>query len=111
MAGKLSDNCPKWADEMLRNLLEIEQYLGNIPSLEGWKSNYLEELQLKAIDEKNSGFKEGDAEIIFTRVVKGLHNENFSVDEILAFINARVGYKDGPKYCTLLEVKEALGLS
>lgn len=110
MNHKIDDKCPKWADEMIVNLFQIEQYLGNIPSNEGWRSNYVEEIQVKASNEKKSGFKESDAEMVFGRIVKGLVDEQFNPEEILQFINARVGYEGGPKYCTLEEVKEAIDL-
>ena len=108
MVKKIDDHCPKWADKMLINLFEMERFLGNIPSTEGWKSNYVEEVQAKADSVKISGFKEADSEFVFSRVVNGLVDENFPPEEIMQFINSRIGYEGGPKYCTLEEVKEAI---
>ena len=105
----IDDACPDWAVTMIDQLRQIEIILGNVPKAIEWKSSLLKNVNKKVFAENEGPISEYHAELMFTKIVKGLVEEQFSISEISTFINVRIGYKGGPKYCNENEVSRALG--
>lgn len=103
------DKCPEWAEDLIAKLREVEIILGNIPDSLAWKSEHLAKISERAFAKDEAVFDDKKAEFIYKRIVRGLHDENFSADSITKIINARIGYKGGPPYTSESEVREALG--
>jgi hypothetical protein len=108
MNKPLKDGCPEWAEDLLAKLREVEILLGHIPDSLTWKSEHLTKVNQRAFAKEEAVFDDKKAEFIYLRVVRGLGDEKFTVEQIAKFINARIGYKDGPPYTNEQEVKEAL---
>jgi hypothetical protein len=103
------DGCPAWADSLILELRHTEVLLGNIPDNDQWQSADLDELEKRlAADPDAENATEEKTEHLFRKISLGLNREGFSSDEIAAFVNARISYKGGPKYCDGREVGEAL---
>lgn len=100
--------CPDWSKVMIDQLLQVEIFLGNIPKSLEWSSERLEQVQRKLYSEEKGTITEEVAEILFRRIAKGLKSEGFSEVDIAQFINDRVGFKGGPKYCNAVDISEAL---
>jgi hypothetical protein len=86
----------------------MEISLGNVPASREWRSNFVTEVQDRIFNKLGEGIDAQATEILFGRIVKGLAADRFSPEEILALINARIGYAGGPPYCNLDEVSAAL---
>jgi hypothetical protein len=95
----VSDGCPEWAQVMIDQLLQVEIFLGNIPKVLEWSSERVDAIQRKVYADEKGAITEEVAELLFGRIVKGLTMEGFSEERIIQFVNARIGYKGGPKYC------------
>ncbi len=106
---KFEDGCPAWAEDLIMKLREVEILLGNIPDSLTWKSEHLKKVSERAFAKDEAVFDDKKAEFIYRRIVRGLADEKFSADKITAFINIRIGYKDGPPYTSIAEVQEAMG--
>ena len=105
---KTDDRCPEWAAKQIAQLREVEVYLGNIPKALEWESSHLNDVAKRSLSKEHSAITERTSELVFSKIVKSLNHEGFSLDEIESFINTRISYKGGPKYCSRLEVEEAL---
>jgi hypothetical protein len=103
-----SDNCPDWAASMIEQLRQVEIFLGNIPKGLAWESSHLDEVSKRSFAKDNATFDEGKADLVFRRIVKGLHGEGFTLELITEFVNRRIGYKGGPKYCDINDVNEVV---
>ena len=101
-------SCPDWAQVMIDQLLQVEIFLGNIPKSLEWSSERIEQVQRKLYSDEKGTMTDEVAEILFQRICKGLKVDNFSDLEIADFVNSRVAYKGGPKYCNESDIKEAL---
>jgi hypothetical protein len=93
---------------MIDQLLQVEIYLGNVSKGLEWSSERLESVLRKVYAEEKGAITEDVAEILFARIVKGLRMEGVSDDLIAEYMNARIGYKGGPKYCDASDVKAIL---
>lgn len=105
---KIDANCPDWAITMIDQLRQIEIFLGHIPKAIEWQSELLKDINKKIFAEQHGSISEDHSELLFGRISRGLHKEGFSTEEIATYINARIGYKGGPKYCSPAEVLESL---
>jgi hypothetical protein len=103
-----TDGCPLWAQEMIDQLRQIEIYLGNIPKSLSWESAPLELIAKRSFHKDQATFTEEKAHLVFCKIVKRLVQEGASHKEIADWINARIGYKGGPKYCDDNDIMEAL---
>ena len=95
----VSDGCPEWAQVMIDQLLQVEIFLGNIPKVLEWSSERVDAIQRKVYADEKGAITEEVSELLFSRIVKGLTMEGFSPDQIIQYVNLRIGYKGGPKYC------------
>ncbi len=102
------DGCPAFAAKMIDQLREVEIILGNIPKALDWRSEHVEAVEKSVFGEDESVFSEYHTEVIFSNIVNKLSGEGFEAEDIMGFINRRIGYKGGPKYCNLDEVREAV---
>ena len=100
--------CPEWAQVMIDQLLQVEIYLGNVSKGLEWSSERLESVLRKVYSEEKGAITEDVAELLFSRIVRGLRTEGVSDEKIAEFMNARIGYKGGPKYCDASDVKAVL---
>lgn len=106
--ANVDDSCPDWAITLIDQLRQVEIILGNIPKAIEWQSSMLKDVN-KRIDAEQSGpITEEHSELLFGRITRGLIKEGFSATDIATFINARIGYKGGPKYCSEVEINETL---
>jgi hypothetical protein len=105
---KVDDKCPDWAITIIDQLRQVEIILGNVPKAIEWQSSLLKNVNKKILAEHAGPISEELSEMLFSRVARGLVKEGFSPDDIAMFINARIGYKGGPNYCSSEEVKDAL---
>lgn len=103
----LKDACPEWAEDLIAKLREVEIILGNIPDSLTWKSEHLNKVSQRAFAKDEAVFDDKKAEFIYLRIVRGLDEEKFTSEQITQFINSRIGYKDGPPYTSISEVREA----
>ena len=104
----VDDACPDWAVTIIDQLRQVEIILGNVPKAIEWQSSMLKDVNKKIFAEQAGPISEEHAELLFGRVARGLVKEGFSKEDICTFINARIGYKGGPKYCDESEVQDAL---
>lgn len=95
----INDQCPPWAEEMIEQLRQIEIFLGHIPKSLAWESSHLDDVVKRAFHKSEAVFDEQKSELVFQRITKGLLKENYTKEQIAAFINRRIGYTGGPKYC------------
>lgn len=95
----IKDQCPSWAEEMIEQLKQIEIFLGHIPKSLAWESNHLNDVVKRTFLKEEAVFDEHKSELVFQRITKGLLKENYTKEQIADFINRRIGYKGGPKYC------------
>ncbi|NRA43932.1 MAG: hypothetical protein HRU09_03135 [Oligoflexales bacterium] len=104
----IDDRCPEWAAKMIAQLREVEVYLGNIPKALEWESSHLNDVAKRSLSKDHSAINEQTSELVFAKIVKSLHHEGFSSSEIEQFLNSRIAYKGGPKYCNSSEIEEVL---
>lgn len=104
--GKADDKCPKWAQDMIQEILLLEIQLGNIPPAGDWTEKMLEDLEKRVHADVEA--TEQASQRFFKQVCLGLSKEGFSSKDISLSINSRVGYIGGPPYCNVAEVDEAL---
>ncbi|MEZ4743005.1 MAG: hypothetical protein R3B45_11245 [Bdellovibrionota bacterium] len=102
------DDCPEWAEEEIVKLQLMEIALGNIPSTAEWQSQHLAEVQKKVFSDISAPNTNEDIDRHFNKIARKLSIDGFDASKITNFINNRVGYKGGPKYCTVDEVLEAV---
>ena len=100
------DKCPDWAQSLIEKMLAIEIPLGNIPD---------QNVDIDAVyrrvfgnDQDIAQFDRDHVDQMFSRLVRGLDQDGFSSEDIVTFINGRIGYPGGPPYCNQDEVKAAL---
>lgn len=105
----VDDLCPDWAITMIDQLRQIEIHLGNIPKALEWESSHLKDVTKKVFAEDQGVITEHHSEVLFGKIVSGLSREGFSAAEIEVFMNARIGYKGAPVYCSVEEINEVLG--
>ncbi len=109
-----TDSCPSWANEMILQLRALEVKLNNIPDSPNWSNFESIEALYKKINERDQHLNneifldEGMTEKMFATISKKLSAEGFSVEDIVSFINKRIGYKGGPAYCNAAEVIESI---
>lgn len=113
MTDKSTENiqkstCPEWAETQIAQLREVEIYLGNIPKTAEWKSSHLNEIARRSLSSEHSSINEQTSELVFTKIVRSLHHDGFTSAQIESFINDRVSYQGGPKYCDRSEIEDAL---
>ena len=101
------DSCPAWAIEQIMALYQLEVSQGHIPSSPEWRSNFVEEVHSRVFSGSSENQDSQATEILFDRIVRGLAADKFSPEEIMLFVNNRIGYAGGPKYCNLEEVRAA----
>ncbi len=102
------DACPQWAEDLIVKLREVEILLGNIPSSLAWQSQHLADVAKRAFAGEEAVSAEQKAEFIYRRIVRGLAQEKFTVEDICSFINSRIRYQGGPKYTDEKEIREAM---
>ncbi|MBI2603034.1 MAG: hypothetical protein HYW48_08255 [Deltaproteobacteria bacterium] len=105
---KIQDTCPKWAEDLIMKLKQVEIYLGNIPSVLAWQSQHLDAIAKRAFEKDEAVFDEEKAEFLYRRIARGLVKENFSPEIISGFFNRRIGFQGGPAYTNADEVREAV---
>ena len=105
---KVEDSCPEWADVLLAQLYEAEVLLGNIPAGQGWSSQYVESCAKRTFEKTSLIFREDHVDLMFSRLVKRLAEEQFSVSQTVEFINNRLKHAGSPPYCNQEEVNEVL---
>ncbi|MFK7826836.1 MAG: hypothetical protein AB8G05_22020 [Oligoflexales bacterium] len=103
-----SDHCPEWAIKLIAQLREVEVYLGNIPRTLEWKSSHLSDIAKRSLSNDYSAINEQTSELVFNKIVKSLFQEGFDTAEIELFINNRISYGGGPRYCDRSEIELAL---
>jgi len=114
--GNHTDQCPKWAEDLILQIRLIEVSLGNLrapeaaelPADKDWKTVDWEDLSKKVFS-PGAPLADDAAEGLFAKVAKGLTSEGYSPEEIAGFINNRV--KDPAsrlKYCSAEEVIAAI---
>lgn len=108
MSNSKSEVCPPWAVEMIDHLKQMEMLLGHIPQDAVWKSQYLAKLNSKSFHPQDEVLDDEKAEFLFRKIVKGLHSQGFSLEQIVNFINDGLAYPKGLKYCDVTEAEEAL---
>ena len=101
-----NDRCPDWAKEQIAQLREVEIYLGNIPKALEWKSSHLNDIAKRSLSKEYSSINEQTSELVFAKIVKSLRHEGFSTAEIEQFINRRISFEGGPKYCDSSEIEQ-----
>jgi hypothetical protein len=104
----VKDACPSWAVDQIKALYLLEVSQGNIPSSPEWRSNFVDEVHGRVFGGASENQDSRTTEILFDRIVRGLAADKISAEDTMAFINSRVGYVGGPKYCNLEEVRAAL---
>jgi hypothetical protein len=104
------DGCPVFVERMIDQLREVEIILGNVPKALEWRSEHVAAISKSVIEEVTTTFTNHHTEIMFDRIVHRLRQDGFAADAIMGFINARIGYKGGPQYCSLEEVELAYSL-
>lgn len=109
MSEKIPDHCPEWADKLIHDLRDVEIFLGNLPKKKDWESNRLADFSKRVFASDAPVWDEAKAEKVFAMIVSRLHSEGFSDQEIADFINARIRYDGGPKFCDAAEVRDAIG--
>ncbi len=99
---------PAWAQRALAEIRNLEILAGHIPSHDDWQTRDLGQVlaQMSEWSDQQDDPKTVDA--LFSKLVKRLHQEDFSVAEMVSTVNANIGYKGGPPYCNAAEVLEAL---
>lgn len=105
--SNITDSCPKWAIETIEQLRQVEIYLGNIPKALAWESSHLADVMKRTFNKDEAVFSEEKADLIFRKIVKGLLQDGFTSHEIAEFVNSRIGYQGGPRYCNSQDVEEA----
>ena len=106
------DSCPAWATALIGKLREIEIRLGNIPESLSWQTDDLDRLAARSAgNDDDTLFDEEATEILFRKIVRDLAADDFASEEIVMFINSRIGYQGGPPYCSVIEVNDALSQS
>ena len=109
MNDPLGDRCPEWAAEMIDQLRQVEILLGNLPKVGAtWQSDFAAKLIQRSVLATDEVFDEAKADLVFNRIVNKLSDEDYTVTEIVGFINLRLAYEQGPPYCDADEVIEAL---
>jgi hypothetical protein len=105
----VTDLCPAWANLLITELRAMEVLLGNIPATDEWQTADMEALHRRLSgDTEDEAATEDRTAILFKKICVGLARENFEPQEISDFVNARIYYKGGPRYCNAKEVEEAL---
>lgn len=108
-----NDDCPSWADKMLRQIHDLEVKLGNIKDPEeSWTGGDLSDLEERVFGggdpDAELASAEATVEALFRRVATGLTAEGFEAPVIADFVNARVGKGGRLPYCNAKEVQEAV---
>ena len=106
----ISDSCPPWAQTLIANLRDLEIQLGTIPENLSWTTRDISEVATRIFKSEENAIhlEETMSEQLFRKIASDLSEADFTPDEIARFINARVGYKGGPPYCSAAEVLEAI---
>lgn len=108
----ISDNCPQWADELIRRiyLLEIESGTIKNPTSDQWSTATQDELLKLADRLENSAGEdlEEQVEALFHRVARGLAEADYSPEETAAMINRRIPTGCKLQYCSASEVLAVL---
>ena len=109
---KTYDGCPDWAQRLIMNMREIEVHLGNIPDSDTWLTDDMDRLYGRAFrgELEASDMDSDKVDALFRRVTWGLAREGYDPEDIVTFVNTRIGYKGGPPYCNAREVEEAIRL-
>ena len=105
-----NDQCPAWADQMIRQIAALEIRLGNITKPTAHRTSDLEDLIRKTADDMGHT-DEAAVDALFQKVSRGLAEAGYDVDAITQFINAGVAVIGGPTrlpYCDATEVRDAL---
>lgn len=97
---------PKWAEDAIDQLRQVEIVLGHLPKGDSHLSTRLKQLMDKL--ESEAAITEETSEFLFRRIARGLHSAGLSAEEIADAINRVVNYPGGPKYCDSSEVSDAL---
>ena len=112
MTEQATDNCPNWADRLLRQIHDLEVKLGNLRDpKDAWGGGDLGEIEQRAYSadpEHELAVAEETVEALFGRVATGLAYEGFDALAIATMINARVGRGGRLPYCDAREVLEIL---
>jgi len=112
----ITDNCPEWADQLIRKiyLLEIEAGAIANPKSGQWSTTTESDLMKLADQIDSSANREiGPGELadqIFERVVRGLSSEeyDFTPESIAAMVNVRIPTGSRLQYCSPSEVLSTL---
>jgi hypothetical protein len=107
----MSDQCPRWAEELIARIRAIELQLGNIVPEGGkdWHVSNVEDLYRRTGTMDDGGeADEGAVEALFAKVARGLAGEGLKPSEIAALINARVPSGGRLPYCSAAEVAAVL---
>src|SRR5687768_8740951 len=105
----VKDGCPAWADQILRQIHEIEVRLGNVQEPGEWQTMDMEKLINRlAHDDLDQGGDDETVERLFQRVATGLAHEGHTPAQIVQYVNARVGAGGRLPYCNEAEVREAI---
>ena len=99
--------CPKWAIEMIEHLRQMEILLGNLPKEKEWSSQMVDNVFQRSFAVQGQTLSEETAQIVFAKIVKGLHQEGYSTDAITTWLNERLSH-GRLKYCDRSEVEECL---
>jgi hypothetical protein len=105
----MQDKCPRWADELIVRIKELELELGNITPEGGkdWQVSNVEDLYHRTGSDTGQA-DEGTVETLFQQVARGLSKEGFGPEDIAAMINSRVPSGGRLPYCNAAEVRAAL---
>ena len=106
---KPSDNCPRWAVEMILRIRDLEVQLGNLrpDSSEPWKVANITDVYSRLEDPESSAVFADLVESLFGKLAVGLKDAGFDSEQIAALINTRIPSGRLP-YCNSAEVQEAL---
>lgn len=99
---------PAWAQRALAEIRNLEILAGNIPSHEDWQTRDLAQVLAQMSEDSDQQDDPNTVDALFSRLMKRLQQEGFSVEEMVSTVNANIGYKGGPPYCNAAEVLEAL---
>lgn len=99
------NTCPSWAEELIEYLRQVEVYRGTIPDHPHWQDESIKKLASRVTSEEAPIFDEYKLEYLFKKIITKLHEKKYSAEEITSFINKRIKLQNGPKYCSLEEVK------
>ena len=106
-SGKNEDACPQWARDIIDQIRQIEMKLGNIPPEQPWSGDELEAIQARAAKAGSVHEDNHVVDSLFSKLCAGLIKDGRSPDAIAQFVNVRIGYEKGPRYCSADEVTEA----